>query len=330
MSLAIIVSGCSGLISMESPAPVTNVGVPTTTTTSTTIAGPSSSTSSTTTTSTTTTTIAGDPVAIVSPSGVVVPILSASPSGGWVVGTPCANTATLDSGMPVTHVQVLIDPGHGGDETGAVASSGLRESDLNLDVAERLQRFLEYRGVSTLLTRTDDYRVAIAARGELALRVEPDVFISIHHNGGPTTATREPGTLVFHQVASDDSRRLAGLVYEELVDTLSGLDVSYAAGSPPGAVAMLNDAGLDYYGVLRRTEGVTSVLSESFFLTNPAEAAILESGYVREQEAIALGKAILRFLDTEEVGTGFLDPRTFEGPGSGTGGTAGCSDPDLL
>ncbi|MBT8250987.1 MAG: N-acetylmuramoyl-L-alanine amidase [Acidimicrobiia bacterium] len=232
--------------------------------------------------------------------------------------------------MPVTHVQVLIDPGHGGDETGAVASSGLRESDLNLDVAERLQRFLEYRGVSTLLTRTDDYRVAIAARGELAQRVEPDVFISIHHNGGPTTPTREPGTLVFHQVASSDSRRLAGLVYEELVTTLSSLDVSYAAGSPPGAVAMLNDSGLDYYGVLRRTDGITSVLSESFFLTNPAEAAVLESGYVREQEAIALGKAILRFMETEDAGTGFLDSRTFEGPGSGTGGIAGCSDPDLL
>ncbi len=287
-------------------------------------------TTSSSSTTSTTTTVPEEPVAVVSPTGVVVPILDALPTGGWVVGTPCANTASLDRGMPLAGIQVLIDPGHGGDETGAVASNGLRESDLNLDVAERLQRFLEFRGVSTLLTRTSDYRMAIAARGELAQRVAPDVFISIHHNGGPTTPTDEPGTLVFHQVSSFDSRRLAGLVYEELVSTLSSLDVSFAAGSPPGAVAMLNDSGLDYYGVLRRTDGVTSVLSESFFLSNASEAAVLESGYIREQEALALGRAILRFLETDDIGSGYLEARTFEGPGSGTGGVAGCVDPELV
>jgi len=267
-------------------------------------------------------------VAVVSPTGVVLPVVS-DVNPGWIVETPCANPAILIDGDPLSSVQVLIDPGHGGDETGAVGNNGLAESELNLDVAERLASFLEDQGVTTMLTRTNDYRMAIAVRGRLAQVVSPDVFISIHHNGGPTSFIDAPGTLVFHQLESASSKRLSGLLYEELVDALDGLDIRFEAGSPPGAVAMLNQEGGDYYGVLRRTDGIAAVLSEAMFLSNPEEAEALESPDLRQLEAESLGVAIVRFLETDDPGTGFLDPRTFQGPGSGTGGVDGCVDPPI-
>ncbi len=326
--MALLVAGCARSAATEAPSPITS-NTPDSTTTSL----PASST-------TTIGSVDSSPshgpaeapeeaVAVVTPTGVVAPVVRALETG-WIVETPCANPVILTDGTAVHSAQVLIDPGHGGEETGATGYNGLRESDLNLDVAKRLQRYLEYRGVTTLLTRTADYRMAIAARASLAQSVEPAVFISIHHNGGPTTPWEEPGTLVFHQLESNDSRRLAGLIYDEIVTRLSELDISFSAGSPPGAVAMLNDAGGDYYGVLRRTDGITAVLSEAMFLSNRSEARALENGFVREVEAEALGSAILRFLDTNDPGTGFLDPRVFEGPGTGTGGVDGCEDPPLI
>jgi N-acetylmuramoyl-L-alanine amidase len=268
------------------------------------------------------------PAALRSQTGVILPI-SSDITGGWIVETPCANPAILVDADPIYPVQVLIDPGHGGDETGAVGNNGLFESEVNLDVAERLSEFLEGQGVSTLLTRSADYRMAIAVRGRLAQTVSPDVFVSIHHNGGPTAFIDEPGTLVFHQVDSPDSKRLGGLLYEELVDALDDLDIRFEAGSPPGAVAMLNDAGGDYYGVLRRTDGITAVLTEAMFLSNPDEARALEDPGLRQLEAQAIGIAIIRFLESDDPGSGFLEPRTFQGPGSGTGGVEGCVDPPL-
>lgn len=293
---------------------------------------PPTSTAPVPTTTSTSTPVADAPVvAGISPTGVVVTVRTQA-AGRFVVGTPCFEAAVLTELRPVRPVDVVIDPGHGGDvETGAVGPNGLVEADLNLAVARRLQVWLADRGITSLLTRTGDYRVSIAARTELAVAVDPRLFVSIHHNAGSIAPADEPGTIVFHQVDDEESRRAAGLVYEELVAALEPLDLPWVNSFEPGAFAAVRDRdGRDAYGVLRRSYPVPSILTEALFLQNAPEAEALATEQVQIIETEALGRAIVRFLDTDNEGSGHRPPEVYTFGVSRTGGTDGCVDPPLV
>src|SRR5690606_12595719 len=118
---------------------------PTTTTT----VPPTTTTSTTTTIVPPTTTAPPPPTAVVassggvvvSPTGVVLPVVAAE-GGGWRVTTPCGAETVITAGTHVTGVDIVIDPGHGGSESGA-AGGGLVEKDLNLQVARQVEQILE-------------------------------------------------------------------------------------------------------------------------------------------------------------------------------------------
>lgn len=76
---------------------------------------------------------------------------------------------------------VILDPGHGGTDEGAVAH-GMRESDLNLDVALRTRAYLQARGIPVQLTREDDSFLSLQARADMANRRPDSLFVSIHFN----------------------------------------------------------------------------------------------------------------------------------------------------
>ena len=306
------------------------VAVPTT-------AKQSTTTSSTTTTAPITTTTAPRlPAAVddgadvlATPAGFILPIVGGGP-GAWQVMTPCAVTATVRGGTPIGGATVVLDPGHGGEETGAVGEGGLVERDLNLAVAEKTKAALEREGATVVLTRTGDYRIALATRAEIAQRLKPPVFISIHHNGGHDEERSTPGTEVFFQSASPASRRLAGLLYEEEYAFFSDLDNdTWYADRDAGAKPRLSDSGGDYYGILRRTNGVTGALSEGLFLSNPEEEALLAQADVQQGEAEAITRAVRRFMLGDDQGSGFTDPYPRTEPAGPGGGTGGCVDPPL-
>ncbi|MEO1063216.1 MAG: N-acetylmuramoyl-L-alanine amidase [Actinomycetota bacterium] len=320
--VALLASACSVLdTSAEAEVPATSSSIATTTTAPVPIvAAPST---------TTTTEPVGPPRALVTPTGVVVPIRGGGP-GAWIVGTPCHAEAVIADGEPIHRVTVLIDPGHGGDdEPGAVGAGGLQEADLNLDVARRLQVALAERGIDSALTRPADYRIAVISRAELASAIEPDVFISVHHNGGETAVFDAPGVEVFHQSFSEGSRRLGGIVFEELMAAFEPLDATWVGGPLHGVSYRLNRDDEDLYGVLRRPTGVDTVLTEAMYLSNPSEEALLEDPAVLDLEAEALARAIERFLATDDPGSGYIDPTTFRGDLGPGGGTGGCEDPPL-
>ena len=100
---------------------------------------------------------------LVTPNNVVLPVLSGGP-GAWTVKTPCERVVQVGAGRFVPGVDVVIDPGHGGGEPGAVAPGGMREKDLNLAVAQRIIPLLEQRGIHAILTRTADYQVTLGGR----------------------------------------------------------------------------------------------------------------------------------------------------------------------
>lgn len=272
---------------------------------------------------------AGGPArAVRTGSGLVLPVTGGGP-GNWQVRTPCAATAAVD-GEPLSGAHVVLDPGHGGTEIGAVGPSGLTEAELNLDIAVRAARRLQAEGATVVLTRSSDVRITLQTRAEIASGLNPLAFISIHHNAAPRGTSDVPGSEIYHQLASAESRRLAGLLWEELIEELDPFSEQWAVGGQPGALARQSAAtGDDYYGVLRGSQGVPAVLSEAAYLSNPAEDALLNTEAFRDAEAKAITEAVMRYVTTDEPGSGFRAPKVIDVPAGGGGGAAGCEDPPL-
>src|SRR5439155_1342675 len=120
-------------------------------------------------------------------------------------------------------------------------STRVREKDLNLDIARRVQARLLAAGVPVLMTRTSDKTVSLAQRTQSANSHHVDIYVSIHNNG--STNHSAGGTEVYRQVKSSDSARLGG--------DLRGA-LARSPGLPTSLHARTGDHG-DYYYVLRNT-----------------------------------------------------------------------------
>ncbi|MBI3753190.1 MAG: N-acetylmuramoyl-L-alanine amidase [Deltaproteobacteria bacterium] len=78
---------------------------------------------------------------------------------------------------------IVIDPGHGGEDTGAIGPSGVKEKDINLEIAKKLEKLiLQKMDVKVILTRTDDTFIPLEQRSAIANKSKADLFISIHAN----------------------------------------------------------------------------------------------------------------------------------------------------
>jgi N-acetylmuramoyl-L-alanine amidase len=285
---------------------------------------------------TTTTTLppleeSGPARAVVTPRGIVAAVVDASPAaGGYVVLSPCGREVRVATATPITAAHVVLDPGHGGGEPGAVGPDGLREADLNLAVARSAAAELEARGVRVVLTRSDDYRITLASRAAIATSLGADAFVSIHHNAGPDHYQDTPGAEVYYQsTGGDAAKRLGGLLYEETIDAFAPYDIEWAAYRDAQVKVRLSDDGGDYYGILRRSAGVPAALAELAYVTNPPEEALLATPEFQAVEGGAVARALLRFLTTDDPGTGFVGPSDRTAPAGPGGGADGCVDPPL-
>ena len=183
---------------------------------------------------------------------------------------------------------VVIDPGHGGSDSGAIGPSGVREKDICLAVSMKLKKYLDEYGINSVYTRTRDVDVHspdATATQELGARVNVQyrtpsagAFVSIHCNAFTNPATNGMETYYFD--GSPQGYRLAALLNEELLK----------AGG-------LNDRGVrtaNFY-VLKHT-GVPASLVELAFITNYSEERLLADDMYQEKLAKGIAKAINRFF----------------------------------
>jgi N-acetylmuramoyl-L-alanine amidase len=325
----------------EDPAPPATLATTTTTgAASTTTAAPTTTAVATTVAPTTTTAApattapatvppaaAGAAKVIVSPKGVVLPVTSRE-GDAYRVTTPCGRSVVA-TGTPIAEAAVVLDAGHGGVEPGAVGPGQLTEKVVNLAVVEHARAALARAGVSVVLTRTADYRITLNSRAEIVKALDPRAFVSVHHNAEPDGPRDGPGTETYYQVASAESKRLSGLVYEEVVKALSAYRIAWVADTDAGAKYRRNVAGDDYYGILRRTQGTPASLAELGFISNPPEEDLLRRPDFQQVEGEAVARGILRFLNTKDPGSGFVEPYPRESPAGSGGGTSNCADPPL-
>jgi N-acetylmuramoyl-L-alanine amidase len=264
---------------------------------------------------------------LITPSGVVVALLDQN-GDHFVIRTPCGVETTIDGGTPVDGVEVVIDPGHGGaPDPGAVGPNGLAEEEINLRVSRVVQQVLSERGVKSVLTRTGNYTSLLGVRAALADQAAATVLVSIHHNAPTANLGDEPGTEVFVQSTSADSRRLGGLVYEHLYDAFGQFDITWSRAPDAGVLEVLNTRGTDAYGMLRTPETV-AVLAELGYISNREEAELYTTSEYVTVAAEAVADAVVAYLETDAPGTGFIaDPRVFT-PNRGIGDSV-CEDPAL-
>ncbi|HJQ77028.1 MAG TPA: N-acetylmuramoyl-L-alanine amidase [Acidimicrobiia bacterium] len=283
-------------------------------------------TTTTTAIATTSTTTPGPPVAWLTTSG--VPVAVTGVEGDMIeVLTPCGYAALVDEGTPIYEVEVVIDPGHGGPiDTGAVASTGLQEKRVNLEVGLAVHSELEERGIASMLTRNADYPVPIRTRTGYADLVGARALVSIHHNAPAAPASEIPGIEIFVQQGSSESQRLGGLLYDATMAALGAFDVDWDRAPDAGVMTVLNSDGRDAYGMVRRPKAA-SALVELGYIANRAEAELYATDEYAPAAAEAIADAIEEFLRTDNSGAPLVEGRNFD-PQSGVGQDQ-CIEPEL-
>ena len=201
--------------------------------------------------------------------------------------------------------KVVIDPGHGGTETGTRNETlGIFEKDLNLDVAIRVRELLEEVGVNVVMTRYDDRVVALDERLKIANRAKPALFASIHFNSAPNLDAEGIETYVLTPpiaVSSNDSLsnlkqgRLSGNGFD-----YANFEIGYLLQRKLVADLQRVDRGLKRARFKVLTElPCPGILVECGFLSNDKEALLVNTPVFRQRLAKSLADAIIDLLPEE-------------------------------
>lgn len=194
---------------------------------------------------------------------------------------------------------VILDPGHGGRDPGAIGHKGLREKDVNLRLARKLERILLQRGFRVVATRTKDRSLDLEERTAIAEAAGGDLFISLHANASPRRKTR--GLEIYyldekdHRHSTEVAARENGIPRSEvdtLQRTLARFRVAEASVHSAELAAAVHDSVLASLGRKRGgppdlgvktgpfyvlfLSSMPAILVESGFLTNPSDARLLD------------------------------------------------------
>lgn len=223
---------------------------------------------------------------------------------------------------------IALDPGHGGEDPGAVGPAGTREKDVVLQIAHRLQARINATVVNgnpmrAFLTRDADFFVPLHVRVQKARRVQADLFVSIHADAFFTPAARGASVFALSQSGASSSAARWMADKENKADLIGGVNVktqdvhlaralldmsttaqindSLKLGSALlgeiGNVGRLHKAQVEQAGfAVLKAPDIPSVLVETAFISNPEEETRLRSDDYQEQLANAIMRGIDRYF----------------------------------
>jgi len=175
---------------------------------------------------------------------------------------------------------VIIDPGHGGPDPGAIGIGGIRETDVVLEVSKLVRKLLSDKGVNVKLTRKNEVNLDLSPRVSFANNTDADIFVSIHANASRGKRRDINGLETFY-FKGWRGRLLAKKIQKQILRV--------SPGSPDRGVKQ----GRFY--VIKNTR-MPAVLVEIGFLTGRLDARRLEKNSHRKKLAYAIAKGILEYL----------------------------------
>ncbi len=263
----------------------------------------------------------GEARVVVLDSGVAVPVVGRT-GDGWLVRSPCGSEVEVDAASvarEVDAVHLVVDPAHGGGDRGVTPGDGPSEAEQDLELAHLLVEELERRGIEALATRHADVDLPVAARVAVARTLAVPLVVLGHDTATPGDPGAHrgdtPGTEAWYRTGDAASRRLAGVVYGELVAGLRTLGGPWWADDEAGVVHRLNQRGDD----LRRPLALArdpAVVVEVAALADVDEARRLATASARRVVVTALADGIGLWLGTDAPGRGYveLEPEVIDAP----------------
>ena len=228
--------------------------------------------------------------------------------------------ASLAAQLGLKVRRVVIDPGHGGRDTGAIGPHGLREKDVSLSIGRALAERLRALGFTVILTRKDDSYVSLDERTRIANQARADLFVSVHCNAARSRSLSGVETWTLNVASDRYATRLANFENADAERTVSDLrlilaDLATRANASDARdlaesvqtslVRNLRARGgrVDDHGVKQALFYVLlgahmpAILVESGFISNPAEEARLRSRTYQAATAEAIARGVKEFVD---------------------------------
>ncbi|MDZ7331470.1 MAG: N-acetylmuramoyl-L-alanine amidase [candidate division KSB1 bacterium] len=222
--------------------------------------------------------------------------------------------------------RIVIDPGHGGRDPGAIGKLGTKEKDVVLGIAHHLKELLEENlGVEVLMTREDDRFVPLNQRTEFANRHQAKLFISIHANSnrnrringvstyflGPenTEEAREVASLENSVISLETESKYADLSQEKYILSAIAQNVYNIESQDLAAIVQreisrecnLQDLGVKQAGFyVLWGASMPNILIETAFISNPDEEKLLRSKSFQKKQALAIYRSIKQFKERYE------------------------------
>ncbi len=194
---------------------------------------------------------------------------------------------------------IVLDPGHGGKDTGAVGKNRLREKDLVLAVAREAAALLRRKGARVVLTRTRDADVSLARRTGIARKYHAGVFVSLHANANRKKSVRgcETFLLTPKGMPSTYTGRVSGRTYRGNGFDRLNARLAYEIQKHVVAQTGCLDRGVKHarFVVLKQAP-CPAVLIEMGFVTNPREGAALAGNAYRKKLARGIAEGIAAYI----------------------------------
>ncbi|EPL10962.1 MULTISPECIES: N-acetylmuramoyl-L-alanine amidase [unclassified Pseudomonas] len=248
----------------------------------------------------------------------VLDLTNATRAPRQLAAEPAPLVAPVDKAHPKRDIIVVVDPGHGGKDPGAIGSKGQREKDVVLSIAQLLaKRLKREKGFDVKLVRNDDFFVPLRKRVDIARQHKADMFISVHADaaprltasgasvyalseGGATSATarfmaqRENGADLLGATTllnlKDKDPMLAGVILDMSMNATiaSSLQLGSSVLGSLQSITSLHQKRVEQAGfAVLKSPDVPSILVETGFISNPRDAQRLVTA--RHQQAVADG-----------------------------------------
>lgn len=215
--------------------------------------------------------------------------------------------------------RIVIDPGHGGHDSGTLGAGGIMEKDVVLDVALRLGKLLhDHLGAEIIYTRSDDTFIPLETRTAIANKAQADLFLSVHANSSKDETARgvetyylnftsDPTALdvaarenaVSDQSVSELSSMVKKITLKDKIDEsrefAQDVEQSLFTGLEKGNAGMKNRGVKKAPFVVLIGANMPSILTEISFVTNPQDATQLRTGEYRQRVAESIYKGVARY-----------------------------------